>query len=287
MVATWYTPRVPKPLQNPSAASFVLGATGRKRGHALCLHGYTGTPFEVRVVADALAAEGFGCSGPLLPGHGTDPRALRTTPFSAWQDAANAAFVALPATAPRILVGCSMGALLCLRIAADRPNDVAALVLLAPALKFFAEGELAARAARGGLWRVKPAVEKEDPGGDIGDVEGRRANPTYPVLPLRGVAELSWLQDETRAILPRVQAPLLVVHGRRDHTIPPSASAEVIAGVSSTWVERVLLKESQHVIGLDVDRDTVAGLVVDFVIRVLQGRSVAGVMRENTAAGGR
>ena len=43
---------------------------------ALCLHGFTGTPYEVAPLARALAAAGFAVSAPLLAGHGDSPAAL-------------------------------------------------------------------------------------------------------------------------------------------------------------------------------------------------------------------
>ena len=38
---------------------------------ALVVHGFTGSPFSVRGVADAMARSGLDVEAPLLPGHGT------------------------------------------------------------------------------------------------------------------------------------------------------------------------------------------------------------------------
>lgn len=54
-----------------------VGGTGPA---VLCVHGLTGTPYEVRPPAELLARHGFACLGPLLPGHGQTPQALARIP---------------------------------------------------------------------------------------------------------------------------------------------------------------------------------------------------------------
>lgn len=254
----------------PSRSGFRVDAPGEPVAHALCIHGFTGTPFEVRPLADAMATMGVSSVGVLLPGHGTSPEELQSTRWHEWQEAALAAWDALPAGAPKVLVGSSMGALLALRIAVLRP-DAAALVLLAPALSLFADGELVARASLKGLWRLRPYQDKEQAGGDVADPEARAANPTYAVIPLRAVGQLKLLQRAVRAELRMVTAPLCVFHGAQDHTIPPAAAEEIAAGVGSALVEHHVLRDSFHVIGIDVDRARIAELSLRYLARALAG----------------
>ena len=42
----------------------------------LCLHGLTGTPYEVRPLGEALARAGIRAVGPALPGHNETPDRL-------------------------------------------------------------------------------------------------------------------------------------------------------------------------------------------------------------------
>lgn len=252
------------PLPEPSAARYER-AVEHPRAHALCVHGYTGTPFEVRVVADALARIGVASTSPLLPGHGVDPAALSHTSWREWAAAADEEFAALPAGRPRVLVGSSMGALLMLRLAASFPDAVSALVLLAPALRLFRDGVVAGALARRGFWRFHPMITKEQKGGDLKDPEGQEKNPCYPLLATRGIGELLALQAHVEPLLPLVRAPLCVFHGAQDHTIPAEAAATIAARVSSTVIEHHVLKNSFHVIGLDVDRDAIGAHAVRFV----------------------
>lgn len=266
------------PLPAPSARAFVVEPTSRVghvrapargsvRGSVLCLHGYTGSPYEVRTTADAFAARGFRAVGPLLRGHGTDPAALNHVRWQDWLDDAVAAFHALPADAPRVLVGCSMGGLLALHIAAR--FDVDAVVLLAPALRFHKAARVGVAGIAAGLWRARPFLQKEGPGGDVAAVDGQRLNPTYKVLPTRGLIELWRLQMATDPLLRQVRAPLCLVHGEQDHTIAPLSSSIIARSVSSTTVEHHRLMDTFHLVALDRERDLANTLCADFVDRVL------------------
>src|SRR5512136_1317308 len=77
---------------------------------ALLLHGLTGSPFELRPVADRLAQGGVRCLGPVLPGH-EGPDALARTSWLDWVAGAREALLALGETRRTMIVGSSMGAL--------------------------------------------------------------------------------------------------------------------------------------------------------------------------------
>jgi esterase/lipase len=56
---------------------------GGARG-VLCLHGFTGTPFEVRPLAEALAGRGFTVIAPVLAGHCGTVADLACTRWPDW-----------------------------------------------------------------------------------------------------------------------------------------------------------------------------------------------------------
>jgi carboxylesterase len=244
------------------------------RGLAMCLHGFSGTPYEVHPLAHALAEAGFVVHAPLLPGHGNDPAALNRTVWRTWLAGAVETWDALRAHEgenglTRIVVGGSMGGLLALHLSVVRAID--GLVLLAPALRFSALQTVLVAALGQGLWRVRPFLPKEGPGGDVGDVDAQRNNPTYKVLPTKGVAELAVLQKATRTLLPSVKTPACVLHGDLDQTIPPSASEEVVRRVGSSVVEHHRLARSRHLLAIDVERDRVNELALRFIDRIAGG----------------
>lgn len=241
----------------------------------LVLHGFTGTPFEVSYLAKMLRRDGVLVSTPLLPGHGTTPRQLHRTTSRQWRGAVAAHLDALCAETggPIAAVGQSMGGLLALDAASAAPDRVAAVVALAAPLWLPGAGR--ALTALGHLPRrltaALPIIQKSGGGSDVRDPEIRRTNPAYPVLPLSGVVELTRLMRRVRRRLERVRCPVLVIHGRHDHTAPPGSAAEIIARVSSPDRRLVMLPDSYHLIAHDVERAAVARAVREFLARVLPG----------------
>lgn len=243
------------------------------RASALCLHGYTGTPYELRPLATALSRADIACTGPLLRGHGSDPAALQTVASEDWVRQVRAAFAQLPPDRPRFLVGSSMGCLLALLVATEQPDEVDALVLLAPALVPHPVGRVALTLAHRGLGRMVRTIPKAAPGGDVVDPEGRRANPTYAELPVAGMGELEDLRRRVVRQLDFVRAPVLVVHGSRDQTMAPASARLVAEKVRSGRVERYELPHSGHLLALDVERAALTSLVTRFLRERLEERA--------------
>src|SRR5689334_5660721 len=76
----------------------------------LALHGYGGTPFEVRLVVEVAQELGLAAYAPLLPGHGTHARELARTRFPDWLAAAETALDSLVGSSGHAVVaGLSLG----------------------------------------------------------------------------------------------------------------------------------------------------------------------------------
>ena len=100
---------------------------------ALCLHGLTGTPYEVRPLGEAIAAVGIDAFGPALPGHNETPEALSRVPYSDWLDATSSHYEALRERYARVfVVGLSMGGPITAQFANQHPGKVKRLVLIDP-----------------------------------------------------------------------------------------------------------------------------------------------------------
>ncbi|MFW6074590.1 MAG: alpha/beta hydrolase [Chloroflexota bacterium] len=100
----------------------------------LLIHGFMGTPAEMRPFGHALADAGFTAAGMLQPGFGPDIAWLASLTAEQWIEAALAAFDRLAAEHEwTSIVGYSMGAPVALQVAAAR--RVERLVLIAPLWK--------------------------------------------------------------------------------------------------------------------------------------------------------
>jgi carboxylesterase len=257
---------------------------GGARG-VLCLHGFTGTPFEVRPVAEALAGRGFSVSAPVLAGHGGTLEQLNGTRWPDWFGSAEAALQALleeVGGAPVALAGFSLGGLLALHLARQRPASVAALAVIAAPLRLRGYQVHAVRA----LSRL-PALLRRGPlavlpkfgGYDVLDDEMKRQNPGLPGMPIAGIASLIDLGEVVRRELPDIRTPVLVAHGERDRTVPLGDSLELAGTIGSTVIERLFLPRSGHLAAIDVERSTLIETVTRFFDTHVAGRA--------TAAGGR
>ncbi len=254
---------MPRPLAPPRPGPLTLPGA---RGTALCVHGFTATPFEVQGVAEALSAAGIGARAVLLPGHGTHPDALNHVTADGWQAHVDEAFAALPTDRPRFVVGSSMGAALAILLAAARSDDIAGLVLLAPAIFLHESGRFGAALARAGLGQVLSSVPKAERGGDMFAEDGRALNDAYNELPVDGVAAFEQVRLAAGAVLSQLRCPLLVFHGAHDRTIDPRSSGRVARRAQSPYIERHRLPHSRHILGLDEDRDLVIARTVAFCV---------------------
>ncbi len=197
-----------------------MAIEGGREG-VLVLHGFTGSPWEVAPVAQALAQQGFTVAMPVLAGHATTVHALNETTWDDWLKSAEDALAWLDARCDRVHhVGLSMGTLLTLLIARRRPSGrLGHIALLAPAL-VLPEWQ---RVAMGTLARLgwPEVLGKADP-----LLANGQKSPCYAAVPLRAGASFLALMDLVVAQTPPMRA--LVLHGSADVTIP-CARATAIA----------------------------------------------------------
>jgi len=243
-----------------------------QRGPAvLCLHGLTGTPYEVAPLARALGAAGYFVSAPLLAGHGETTAALVATRWQDWFASAEVAFDRLRAASGGgavAVLGFSMGGLLALRMARLRPADVAAVMAFSVPLRLRPWQIAAAKAWRrlpGFLRRGPLAVLRKRGGSDVTDADARRENPSLPEMPIGSVAEIVDLAAIVRRDLAFIKQPTLVAHGELDHTVDLQASYELAGSLASEEVRRLWLPRSAHLIGVDVERVKLAETVIQFL----------------------
>jgi len=247
---------------------------GRRPLGCLLVHGFTGTPAEMRLLGEALAVRGFPVHAVRLAGHGTDVADLAHTRAGEWIASVEEGVARLRATAPRLaVVGMSMGALLALYHAAHRPAEVAALVLCGTPIHLsgWRLRYLPLVTRIPWLARRYALIPKENGGPDVADPVARAASPSYRAVPLTGVVELLGLQRRVRRLLGRVTQPALLLHGRHDHSVPLANLRLLRRRLGSRTIETHILEHSWHVITIDYDREEVARLAGEFLERVEAG----------------
>jgi len=237
---------------------------GGRVGVLLC-HGFTGTPQSLRAWAEHLAAEGLTVALPRLPGHGTSVAEANLTTWQDWFAEIDRTLTVLRERCDEVFVmGLSMGGTLALRLAEQRGDDVAGLVLVNPSL-------LTKRPDRF-LLPVLRWVVPTWPGIASDIKKAGSVELAYDRIPVRAAYQLGRLWLVTRGDLDRVTQPVLVLRSTEDHVVEPDSCLLLREKVASTDVREVLLEDSYHVATLDNDAPTIFEESLSFVRRLARTR---------------
>ncbi len=225
---------------------------------ALCLHGLTGTPYEVRPFAEALVSRGIRARGPVGAGHESTAERLAETPHEAWLEAAQKEFEDLRRDHDKVyLVGVSMGGLLSLRLAetlaVDRHVVLGVPLVLAPPIPQLLP-----------IIRLFRRFRDKGPSG-IEDPVARDRHPGFDRMPFDAVAEMIKLEAKVIADLPSISSPILVAHGKLDKTARPRDAERIYREVDSSVKKLLLLERSGHVASVDYDGPELTRAAADFL----------------------
>lgn len=235
----------------------------------VCVHGFTGTPYDMRYLGSQVARAGFHVHGVRLPGHGTRVEDLDATTWEQWADAVEDAFDTMRLTCQRVaVVGLSLGGLLSLHLASRRPDVAAVASLAAPLWLEGLNARVAAWAAAGALARLPIRMLPKIGGSDVADPR-MKGNPGYSAIPVRALGQLAQFMSVVKGELDAITQPVLVVHSEQDHTAPVACAHEIAKRTNATRVR--ILPRSFHVITNDVERDIVAAEVIHFLRHHVRG----------------
>lgn len=169
----------------------------------LLIHGFGGSPTETQGLGQHLADCGYAVYGVRLAGHGSDPGAFFASRWPEWTASVEQGFDYLRPRCKRVVVvGFSLGGVLGLLLSQERSFD--GLVTMG------------SRVLVGRHWRfrwapvLRYALAWRDPS-------------------IVALNELRKAVCAANAVLPKVQVPSLVMHGRND-TIVSAENAELIVG---------------------------------------------------------
>jgi carboxylesterase len=213
------------------------------KGAAILVHGFPGTPDEMRPLAVSLNKAGWTAHSVLLPGFGPD---FETLPHRKHHDWARAVDEAVSHFSkqhqPLVVVGNSVGAALALHVSTTTKAKISALALLAPFWKIdhFALG--VAWNALPLLERlfptvkpfklVKPDFKRQEmrdgmrnflPDADLDDPQVRAAIQEL-VLPIGMFNQVKGAGERGYHAVPRVKLPTLIVQGTRDTLVKPATT---------------------------------------------------------------
>jgi carboxylesterase len=253
----------------PGGAPFYI--PGSRIGCVL-VHGFTGSPGNLRWLADHLYRE-LSCTiyAPRLAGHGTRPDDMHGIRWEEWYADVRSAFCLLREHCDQVfMVGLSLGAALSLLLAAN--ESVSGVVAMStphaiydwracflPLISLFMP--MRAKQTTEDQREFYRYVEAE---------ERRRGHPnggytTYETYSTASLMQVDKLLGQMRSALPRVTAPTLLIHSRRDDIVPFAHLDLTAQRIGCENKQTLILDRSLHVVTMDVECATVFDAVMQFI----------------------
>lgn len=216
-------------------------------------------------MGEYLNEQGLTCLGIRLTGHATDPEDMIRSRYADWMASIEDGYHLLRGVTDNVfLVGLSMGGILSLLMSTRL--DVKGVVAMStpyklpddPRLKYI---EL--------ISRFITYMPKNS--GDAGwfDAEALKDHISYPQNPVRSLAELNKLMGEMRAVLPKINMPVLLIHSKDDKYVDPENIDLIYARLEKTPDKtKLFITGSGHVVTRDAARRQVFDAALEFIQRV-------------------
>jgi len=279
-----------QPPARSSACDNGFRLDGDNGSSVILIHGLTGTPNEMRFLANYLNKKGYTVICPRLANHGESLSVLKKT---RWQDFyksvrdAGAVRKALEGEGPVFVAGLSMGALLALVLADEFRERIAGVTCLAPTL--FYDGwntpgtkflmPLACTPLKHFFY-----FKEEPPYGIRNEAIQNRvhkyyslatldrmenvAQYGYPFYPVTQLYQLQLLVRYLSKRLSRIKTPVQLIQAKDDDMTSIKNSKYIYDRIRSEMKEMILLYNSYHVITVDQERGIVAEKMEAFFGRI-------------------
>lgn len=264
---------------------------GTNQASVILIHGLTGTPNEMRYVANFLNRRGYTVVCPRLANHGEPLSLLKKTKWQDFYSSVREAFVNLRKEGgqnPIFVGGLCMGALLGLLLADEFGSQVAAVSSLS--ITLFYDGWATPwyrHLLPLFLWTPLKYISyyKEDPPYGVKDeairerIHGYYSKATlddmhevaehgYPYVPGTLFYQNHLLIQHVIRKLPSIRVPVQLIQAREDDTTSVKNSKFVYDRLGSAVKELVLLEDSYHLVTVDRERDKVGEELDRFFSRI-------------------
>ncbi len=269
--------------------SFLL--PGTNNSGILLIHGLTGTPNEMRIVAKGLNRAGFTVYAMQLAGHCGDEQDLCQTNWHDWYASVKQAAADLQKQVDHFFVaGLSMGALLALKLTAEQPQQVKGVAAYGVTFRY--DGWSMPKYAkhlfflltwfkRFGLFQHKSFIELPPYGlkdetiravVSASMLEGDSASAGLAGNPFPALAEMQYLAKSVRSELASIKAPCLIMHSSNDDIANIETNARLIERNVRGPTKFVALDNSYHLITIDRQRREVINQSAVFFQDILDGK---------------
>jgi carboxylesterase len=250
----------------PTAESFFFLGDPSKPA-CLLIHGFTGTPKEMRWMGEYLHRHGYTCLGIRLAGHATRPEDMIRARWTDWVASVEDGYEILRNVNKDIfLVGLSMGGVLSLLMSTRL--QVKGVIAMSTPTQLPTDFPIWAIEFLSRFMKYRPKTNLP-PGSGWFDKTVYQDHIAYPKNPVRPAAELKKLMLEMMKALPRVTVPVLLMHSRDERYVAPENLERVYAGlVNASDKTKLYLTGSGHVLPRDASREQVFQSALAFIQRI-------------------
>jgi carboxylesterase len=243
----------------PGAESFSF--SGGRIG-CLLVHGFTGTPKEMRLMGDHLKQQGHTVLGIRLAGHATTWQDLARTRWWDWLASVEDGLNLLKGcTEEQYLLGLSLGGVLSLLAATRYP--VRGVVAMSTPFGLPDDPRIHVMNI---LTMLQPKLKK---GEDVFYNEKAKAtHVALPFTPSRAMMEVVKAIKELQRVLPQVTTPALMIQSRLDTVVPTGSLEGLYGNIGSVDKTKMWVENSGHVITEEPDRQQVFDAASAFISRL-------------------
>jgi carboxylesterase len=253
----------------PSTEPFLMpgGETG-----CLLVHGFAGTPKEMRWMGENLHQRGYTVLGIRLTGHATQPEDMVRSRYGDWIASVEDGWNLLSGVTERIfLVGLSMGGALSLLMATRL--KVAGVVSMSAPYSLSNDPRLKLAKSLSVVYPYLKKESREQASKETGyfDESLWDYHISYPVNPVRSLAELNDLLAEMRGALPKIRVPVLLIHSQDDGYVLPKNMPKIYEHLGAADKKMEWIAGSGHVVTEEPPRHQIYALADEFMQRVIHG----------------
>ena len=225
----------------------------------LLIHGFTGTPKEMRPLGEYLANQGYSVLGIRLAGHATNIKDMRRTQWKDWLTSIEDGMNQLKSFTKEIyFCGLSMGGILTL-LSAARYQPAGAIALSTP---FALPKDWKLNIINLIKWLIPEIAKDED---EWFDPKLSLGHISYEKFPTYGIAELQRLIHVTCSSLSSIICPVLLIQSLNDKTVPADHITKYYDRIPSETKEKIMIKNSGHIITCDSERRFVFDSINKFI----------------------
>ncbi|MGE5404705.1 MAG: alpha/beta hydrolase [Candidatus Saccharibacteria bacterium] len=229
----------------------------------LLIHGLTGSPSEVRPLAEYLNKRGYTVRAPLLPGHGTSPQHLNVTEWHEWYEMVQAeAENMIKNGHPVIPIGFSVGGLLALEVAknyleVDGVITINAPIVMSSALYTFAP-------------LIKLFYQYVPKHHNLRYRAADKMRFAYDSTPVNALVELRKLKRQVMRDIDTIDRPVLIVQSRLDDSTDPRSAPVLHKALKSKYAEILWLQQAGHIDTINKEIPILGKRIVQFIEKILK-----------------